>query len=126
MNFIYKKALTPEQLMRNRYEAFVNKDGDYLNNTTTQTTFYDKTHYLNTEWLKLDVISAKDNTVEFKAYYREDGVIHLLHEKSNFIEVDGMWKYDNGELFNSKIGRNESCPCGSSKKFKKCCMKNQL
>ena len=23
-----------------------------------------------------------------------------------------------------KIGRNESCPCGSGKKFKKCCIKN--
>lgn len=24
--------------------------------------------------------------------------------------------------FNRDIGRNEPCPCGSGKKFKKCCM----
>lgn len=26
---------------------------------------------------------------------------------------------------NSKVGRNEKCPCGSGKKFKKCCLNNQ-
>lgn len=124
MNYTYKDALSPEQLMRNRYEAFVNKDGQYLNKTTTHTSLYDKAHYLNTEWLKLDVILAKGSTVEFKAYYRENDLIHLLHEKSTFIKVDGMWKYDKGVLFNSKIQRNDSCPCDSGKKFKKCCMKS--
>ena len=24
-----------------------------------------------------------------------------------------------------KVGRNESCPCGSGKKFKKCCMRKK-
>ena len=24
-----------------------------------------------------------------------------------------------------KVGRNEKCPCGSNKKFKKCCMLNE-
>ncbi len=124
MNFNYKNPSTPEQLMRNRYEAFVNKDANYLNNTTTQPISYDMSHYENTQWLKLDVITSKDDTVEFKAYFKENGLIHLLHEKSNFIKVDGAWKYASGELYNSKIQRNESCPCGSSKKYKKCCMKN--
>ncbi len=123
MNFNYKNPSSPEQLMRNRYEAFVNKDGDYLNKTTTLTYIYDERNYENTEWLKLDVISSKDNSVEFKAYYRENNLIYLLHEKSNFTQIDGMWKYAGGELFNSKIERNESCPCGRGKKFKKCCSK---
>jgi preprotein translocase subunit SecA len=26
--------------------------------------------------------------------------------------------------FDNKVGRNEPCPCGSKKKFKLCCMKN--
>ena len=124
MNFNYKNPSSPEQLMRNRYEAFVNKDADYLKKTTTQITSSDMSPYENIEWLKLDVISSKDNTVEFKAYFREDSLIQVLHEKSNFIEIDGMWKYVDGELFNSRIERNESCPCGSSKKYKKCCMTN--
>ncbi|MBZ0093593.1 MAG: SEC-C domain-containing protein [Sulfuricellaceae bacterium] len=25
-----------------------------------------------------------------------------------------------------KVGRNETCPCGSGKKFKECCGKEQL
>ncbi|MFC2094432.1 SEC-C metal-binding domain-containing protein [Bacteroidota bacterium] len=25
---------------------------------------------------------------------------------------------------NEKLGRNDLCPCGSYKQFKKCCMKN--
>ena len=28
-------------------------------------------------------------------------------------------------MMNSKVGRNEKCPCGSGKKFKKCCLNNQ-
>lgn len=27
------------------------------------------------------------------------------------------------QLRKKKIGRNEPCPCGSGKKFKKCCLK---
>jgi len=27
-----------------------------------------------------------------------------------------------GEKIKEKIGRNELCPCGSGKKFKKCCL----
>ena len=28
--------------------------------------------------------------------------------------------------FGSKIGRNGPCPCGSGKKYKKCCLKNAV
>jgi hypothetical protein len=28
-----------------------------------------------------------------------------------------------GEEFTMKIGRNAPCPCGSGKKYKKCCLK---
>lgn len=119
-----KTILTPEQLMRSRYEAFVNMDGEYLAKTTTQDTPSDMSAYSNIEWLKLDVLDAHDNIVEFKAYYREGDEMMVLHEKSRFVQVDDEWKYDDGELFESKILRNETCPCGSGKKYKKCCMKN--
>ena len=116
--------LTPEQLMRSRYEAFVNMDGEYLAKTTTQTTSIDMSAYKNIEWLRLDVLDAKENIVEFKAFYREDGVMQVLHEISSFVKVDGEWKYVNGKMLPSTIQRNEICPCGSNKKYKKCCMKN--
>jgi SEC-C motif-containing protein len=116
-----KEINTPEDLMRSRYEAFVNLDGEYLAATTTQNVSTDMSGYANIEWLKLDVIDAHDNEVEFKAYYREDGMIKLLHERSKFIKKEGRWLYESGVIYNSKIERNEPCPCGSGRKYKKCC-----
>ena len=42
---------------------------------------------------------------------------------------DGTWYYVDGEVIKPatsvhqqpKVGRNDPCPCGSGKKFKKCC-----
>ncbi len=71
--------------------------------------------------LKLNILEAKDDEVEFKAYYRENDMIHVLHERSKFVKKDGEWLYDSGKFFNTKVERNESCPCGSGRKYKKCC-----
>ena len=112
---------TPEKLMRSRYEAFVKMDGEYLAHTTTQATSTDMSAYKNITWLRLDVVDAYDDRVEFKAFYSEDGEMKVLHEKSRFVQVDGAWKYADGELLGTKIQRNDICPCGSGKKYKKCC-----
>ncbi|MFA6197218.1 MAG: YchJ family protein [Sulfurimonas sp.] len=122
-----KVASTAEELMRSRYSAYVKGDGKYLVLSAIQENRYEEDIALIEEfsnsvlWLKLDVIKATGNTVEFKAYYRDANGIQVLHEKSNFKKEDGMWKYADGTLYNTKIERNESCPCGSGKKFKKCC-----
>jgi SEC-C motif-containing protein len=118
---MYTTDLTPKELMISRYEAFVKMDWDYLAKTSTNQTVEELSSSEPIEWLKLDVLKAYDNIVEFKAYYRENSTLHVLHEKSSFIQADGIWKYDDGELFNSSIQRNEKCPCGSGKKFKRCC-----
>lgn len=115
--------MTPKELMISRYEAFKRLDGKYLQKTTTQDISADMSNYENVEWLKLDVLKALNDEVEFKAYYKENGTIFLLHEKSTFVQVNGDWKYRDGILYNTKIERNESCPCGSKKKYKKCCMR---
>lgn len=107
--------------MVSRYEAFVREDWKYISETSTCQELSDLVDIPKTEWLKLEVIKAYDNFVEFKAYYKDANEIKLLHEKSEFIQVHGMWKYKEGIIFNSKIQRNENCPCGSGKKFKKCC-----
>ena len=117
------QKLTPKQLMKSRYDAFVRMDGQYLQDTTTLDVSTDMSIYENIEWLKLDILEAYENVVEFKAYFREDNILQLLHEKSFFTEVDGIWKYSDGKLFKTQIQRNEICPCGSGKKYKKCCMK---
>ena len=113
--------MSPKELMISRYEAFVRKDWEYLSKTAINQSVEELSQPSNIEWLKLDVLDAYDNIVEFKAYYREYGEMGVLHEKSSFVKIDDAWKYQDGELFSSKIERNESCPCGSGKKFKKCC-----
>jgi SEC-C motif-containing protein len=50
-----------------------------------------------------------------------------MHEKASFIKEDGQWFYVDGDIIKApqarseKIGRNAPCPCGSGKKYKKCC-----
>jgi len=107
--------------MRSRYEAFIKRDWDYIANTSTCQKLQELKNSPKVAWLKLEVLNAHDDIVEFKAYYIDESTINVLHEKSKFVKIDGMWKYDSGELFNTKMQRNEPCPCGSGKKFKKCC-----
>lgn len=122
-----KNALNPEELMRSRYSAYVRGNGKYLVfSAIKENQFLEDIELIeefsnSVRWLKLDVLMADSNTVEFKAYYKEKENIKVLHEKSNFIKEDDLWKYVDGEIYNSKIERNEVCPCGSGKKFKKCC-----
>jgi SEC-C motif domain protein len=47
---------------------------------------------------------------------------------SDFEKIDGKWYYKDGRTVPStvvrsapKVGRNDPCPCGSGKKYKKCC-----
>lgn len=122
-----QKAENPEQLMRSRYSAFALGEAAYLLKTSTSEHHAaDELEQLEAqmgqvEWLKLEVLDAHDDIVEFKAYYRDESGIHLLHEKSRFVFDGSGWLYDEGTLFNTKIERNEACPCGSGKKYKKCC-----
>lgn len=122
-----RPAASAEELMRSRYSAYVRVDAKYLYfSTAKESQIFDDIELIeefasNVEWLKLDLITASEKQVEFKAYYRDAQGIKLLHEKSNFVQEDGVWKYKDGELYNTKIERNEACPCGSGKKYKKCC-----
>jgi hypothetical protein len=37
------------------------------------------------------------------------------------LTAEPFWGYKYHLMKTSKVGRNESCPCGSGKKFKQCC-----
>jgi len=118
-------------LMKSRYCAYALGAGAYLVSTAVKENRYSADAALieefaqNSEWLKLEIIRDSEDDeaamVEFKAYYREDDAIRVHHERSTFIKEEGEWAYEAGELFQSVIGRNESCPCGSGKKYKRCC-----
>ena len=92
----------------------------------------------NFTWVRLEIVKTsagssddKDGTVEFKARYERDGEVQEHHEVSRFRKIDGTWLYSGGKDVGPvqfkrdapKTGRNEHCPCGSGKKYKKCCGK---
>ena len=126
-----KKIPNVEVLMRSRYTAFAVKNAKYILETNYRQEVNDKEIKLlerefdEVEWLQLYVIDSTKNEVEFKAYFRDfDEKLHVLHEHSHFVFEDGKWYYRDGVIFKSKIERNELCPCGSGKKYKKCCGNN--
>ncbi len=132
---------TAEQLMRSRYSAYATVDMDYIHETLHPD--HREDHDRNaarkwaedSDWQRLEIISTDrgaagdtEGSVEFRAHYRENGKNHVLHEISRFVKVDGRWTYVDGEMpkpqtvrREQKVGRNDPCPCGSGKKFKKCC-----
>jgi len=98
------------------------------------------------EWLKLEVLGSKkgglqddEGEVTFIAFYEEEGEEHSIRESSKFLKENGRWTYSEKQSTihkkvhnepqqpvvrdSPKVGRNDPCPCGSGKKFKKCCGK---
>ncbi len=134
-------ATTPLALMRSRYTAHVQKNMDHILRTMRGKALKlfdeEKTYsewFMQTVWNKLEIIDApdvgkydNDGIVEFKAYYTFQNEEHVLHERSKFKKEDGKWYYIAGQhkspivQASAKVGRNEVCPCGSGKKYKKCC-----
>jgi SEC-C motif-containing protein len=63
------------------------------------------------------------------AIYHEKGKVVRHHELAEFAKEDGQWYFVDGRApkhvqsirQGPKIGRNDPCPCGSGRKFKKCC-----
>lgn len=119
-----KKASSAEMLMRSRYSAYVTKNASYLNETSTANVPEVIFTALDTlVWLKLDVQSSTETEVTFCAYFKDNETVEVMKEHSFFIEEEGQLKYDRGESLDVTIQRNEACPCGSGKKYKKCCGK---
>ncbi|MCX2575420.1 YchJ family protein [Pedobacter sandarakinus] len=99
-------APTAEGLMRSRYSAFVLAKADYLYETThlSKRKENSKDAYLqsarNTKWLKLEIVAASHNQVEFKAFYLNKSLqTEVLHEKSNFKLENGKWYYVDGVFY---------------------------
>lgn len=122
---------TPEALMRSRYVAFACGDVNYLLETSSSKLASQLTRDDLKEtcelfsFIRLDVIEAKENKVEFSALMLLKNELHGLHEVSSFIKENCSWKYDSGIMIPTevvKLTRNDTCPCGSGKKFKKCHM----
>lgn len=101
-----KKAIAAEQLMRSRYSAYCIQDADYLVKTTHLSTrkFHKKAAILewskSNTWLKLEIVSVTEYTVEFKAYYLDESLKATIHhEKSTFVFEEGSWFYVDGIFY---------------------------
>ncbi|MBI3885740.1 MAG: YchJ family protein [Opitutae bacterium] len=132
-------AATAEELMRARFTAHVAHDFKFLHDThrpTAGTPYVAEPGVPAMTWTKLVVHSHEGGGdgakafVDFSAYGTEEGVEKVLHEKAEFLRIDGRWLYNREARlglapFKSaapKVGRNEPCPCGSGKKYKHCCL----
>ena len=100
------KAETAEQLMRSRYSAFVEANGDYLMQSHHSSTrpIKDKKAIIDwaksVSWIKLEVLETSkgqvndtEGTVSFKAFYYENGKVNSIDEKSTFIKENNHWVY---------------------------------
>lgn len=131
-------ASSPEALMRSRYTAFCRDEMDYLQSTMVEEHRGEfnapdvRRWNKSITWLDLEILESSTHgdagTVRFRATFRHKGGSQSLTENSRFVRRDEKWYYLDGEHETEtvrnegpKVGRNDPCPCGSGKKFKKCC-----
>jgi len=140
------KPESAEKLMRSRYSAFARGDVGYIKKTLAPEMHGDfdedsvKQWAENSKWKGLKIVSTQQGqaadtkgVVQFVATFESDGVLYEHHETSQFRkDGSGQWLFVDGEgeqkrvttqhvRTGPKVGRNDPCPCGSGKKFKKCC-----
>lgn len=95
-----ESVINPEQLMRSRYSAFVLADIKYLHRSHHSSTRLSDKEYSDLEkwtksvnWLKLEIIGIKKNTISFKAFFLENGKLEIIEEISNFSKENNYWVY---------------------------------
>lgn len=138
-----EQPTTAEALMRARYTAHTRADLDFIVRTHDPASRDDIDHEATrrwaerAQWLGLEVVRSvaggpEDTAgiVEFVAHFRERGERQRHHELASFRRDDeGRWMFVNGRApepaparrTGSRVGRNDPCPCGSGRKYKKCC-----
>lgn len=125
--------------MRSRYTAHATDARDYLESTHASPTDPAPSGAgagSTTTWTGLEIVDTeaggardKYGLVEFRAHYRtRAGETGVHHERSRFRRIEGHWAYVDGEMVapaplrtDPKPGRNTPCPCGSGRKYKRCC-----
>jgi len=129
-------AKTPEQLMRSRFTAFYRADAwGYVLHTwhpdhrpaVSDIELAEESRLA--KWEKLEIRDTKmeedQGEVTFCAWYRDQSGLHPHIERSQFIRWQGEWVYTQGEFLPyskaKKIKPNDTCSCGSGKKYKRCC-----
>ena len=128
--------------MRARYTSYVTGDVAFLGASSTEEVRADfdertsKAWSAAARWHGLEILRTErggpgdsDGVVEFRALYTANGEFCNHHERSRFVKSGGEWRFADGDFVpdrpmvreTPRIGRNDPCPCGSGKKYKKCC-----
>jgi SEC-C motif-containing protein len=120
--------------MRSRYSAYVLGKTEFLLSTWHISTRPERLDLKDSSaviWLGLEILKSQkgrigddSGMVEFIARYQTPVGTQQLHECSRFVKQAGKWYYLDGEFpanHSGKPGRNNPCPCGSGKKYKRCC-----
>jgi SEC-C motif-containing protein len=132
-----KPAADAEQLMRSRFSAHVAHDFEHLHRTHLESSkepFEPDPQAGGTNWTRLKILSHEKSpkpgfsTVDFIAYFQDGEEEKSLHEKAEFQNIEGTWYYIRAlregpapiKKTQASVGRNDPCPCGSGKKYKKC------
>lgn len=135
-----RESATAAELMRARYSAFATGAIDFIVSSTHSSTrgevnVADITEWSQTStWHGLEIIDTKDvdenkSLVSFAAQFTQRGQDVNHRELSLFEREAGKWRFVTGDPLKNptvryetpRTGRNEPCPCGSGKKYKKCC-----
>jgi SEC-C motif-containing protein len=137
------KALpeTAEALMRSRYTAYATGNVDYILSSHDPATVGEvdrnntEAWSKSAEWLGLEITKTEageaadqEGVVEFVARYKIRGVAIDHRERAIFKKHGPRWVFVDGVELKGppvrnegpKAGRNDPCPCGSGKKYKKC------
>ena len=137
-------APTALALMRARYSAYVEARVDFLARTLApgEREGFDAAEVRRfssrATWLGLTVLETsaggpedQRGTVTFEARYEEGSQQQGFRERSRFERLAGQWCYVDGDTTplraqtvrrtGARVGRNARCPCGSGRKFKRCC-----
>jgi len=129
----------PKAMLEARYKAYTKGDVQFIldschpdirgNQNRKEIERWSK----ESKWLGLYIEEDSDdgNTgfVKFTCRYEQNGEDVVHREIAEFRKhEDGKWYYYDSRSPTAtfrreepKVGRNDPCPCGSGKKFKKCC-----
>ena len=111
-----KKYETSEEFIM----GFVDGINDSLNNSYDLETLDENTELtldVNLEKLYFNMLEAKANYLYTLPQW--DGIFSVEKRKA----IQKAYKTTNMVINDNKVGRNDACPCGSGKKYKKCCGK---